>query len=131
MSRAAESARSFGRGPASPAPRAAPTRTRARRLTCRRRLARPPPQARRRERRPRHTRVVVRFNRLGAASGFVYVVAGAAWVWLGQPPAPAWLLVLWFVAVGLVEAFIPGEANQVTLARAYLAAPALAYSVSP
>jgi len=73
----------------------------------------------------------VRFNRLGAASGFVYVVAGAAWVWLGQPPAPAWLLVLWFVAVGLVEAFIPGEANQVTLARAYLAAPALAYSVSP
>ena len=73
----------------------------------------------------------MRFNRLGAASGFVYVVAGAAWVWLGQPPAPAWLLVLWFVAVGLVEAFIPGEANQVTLARAYLAAPALAYSVSP
>src|SRR5260370_393961 len=80
---------------------------------------------------PRHSRLVGRFNRLGAARGFVYVVAGAAWVWLGQPPAPAWLLVLWFVAVGLVEAFIPGEANQVTLARASLAAPALAYSVSP
>jgi phosphatidylglycerophosphate synthase len=70
-------------------------------------------------------------NRLGAAGGFVYVVIGVAWVWLGQPPGPAWLLVLWFVAVGAVEAFIPGEANQVTLARAHLAAPALAYSVSP
>ena len=73
----------------------------------------------------------MRFNRLGAAGGLVYLVVGVAWVWLGQPPAPAWLLVLWFVAVAAVEAFIPGEANQVTLARAHLAAPALAYSVSP
>jgi len=73
----------------------------------------------------------VRFNRLGAAGGVVYLVLGVAWVWLAQPPAPAWLLLLWFVAVAAVEAFIPGEANQVTLARAHLAAPALAYSVSP
>src|SRR5260370_38998561 len=99
MSRAAESARSFGRGSASPTTRAAPTRTRARRLTCRRLLARPPPQARRRERRPRHTRVVVRFNRLGAASGFVYVVAGAAGVWLRPPPAARRRPVLWVVSV--------------------------------
>jgi phosphatidylglycerophosphate synthase len=73
----------------------------------------------------------VKFNRLGAVGGVAYLGLGVAWVWLAQPPAPAWLLVLWFVAVAAVEAFIPGEANQVTLARAHLAAPALAYSVSP
>jgi phosphatidylglycerophosphate synthase len=75
--------------------------------------------------------VVVRFNRVGAAGGAVYLVLGVAWVWLAQPPAPAWVLVAWFVLVAAVEAFIAGEANQVTLARAHLAAPALAYSVSP
>jgi len=68
---------------------------------------------------------------VGAASGAVYVVLGVAWVWLAQPPAPAWVLVAWFILVAVVEAFIPGEANQVTLARAHLAAPALAYAVSP
>ena len=72
----------------------------------------------------------MRFNRLGAACGVVYLVLGMAWVWLAQPPAPAWLLVLWFVAVAAVEAFIPGEANQVTLARAHLAAPALVYALA-
>jgi phosphatidylglycerophosphate synthase len=75
--------------------------------------------------------VVVKLNRLGAAGGFVYLVVGVAWVWLAQPPAPAWLLLAWFVVVAAIEAFIPGEANQVTLARAHLAAPAWAYSVSP
>jgi phosphatidylglycerophosphate synthase len=73
----------------------------------------------------------VRLNRVGAVSGAVYLVLGVAWVWLAQPPAPAWVLVAWFVLVSAVEAFIPGEANQVTLARAHLAAPALAYSVAP
>jgi phosphatidylglycerophosphate synthase len=75
--------------------------------------------------------VVVRFNRLGAAGGAVYLVLGVVWVWLAQPPAPAWLLVAWFVLVAAVEAFIAGEANQFTLARAHLAAPALAYSLWP
>jgi phosphatidylglycerophosphate synthase len=70
-------------------------------------------------------------NRVGAASGAVYVVLGLAWVWLAHPPAPALLLAAWFVIVAGLEAFIPGEANQVSLARAHLAAPALAYSLSP
>jgi cardiolipin synthase len=73
----------------------------------------------------------VKLNRVGAVSGAVYLALGLAWVWLAQPPAPAWVLVAWFVVVAGIEAFIPGEANQVTLARAHLAAPALAYSVSP
>jgi cardiolipin synthase len=38
--------------------------------------------------------------------------------------------IAWFVVVAIVGAFIPGIANQVSLARAYLAAPALAYSVT-
>ena len=73
----------------------------------------------------------MKLNRLGAVGGVVYVLLGVVWVWLAQPPAPVWLLVAWFVAVAAVEAFIPGEANQVTLARAHLAAPALTYSLSP
>lgn len=73
----------------------------------------------------------MRLNGVGVTGGVVYLVLGVAWVWLAQPPAPAWLLVAWFVVVAAVEALIPGEANQVTLARAHLAAPALAYSVSP
>lgn len=68
---------------------------------------------------------------MGAAGGLVYVALGVAWVWLAQPPGPGWLLVAWFVLVAAIEALIPGEANQVSMARAHLAAPALAYSVSP
>ena len=40
------------------------------------------------------------------------------------------MLALWFVAVAATGCFIPGEANHVSLARAYLAGPALAYSLS-
>lgn len=40
-------------------------------------------------------------------------------------------MVAWFVALAAAEAFVPGEANQVSLARAYLAAPTLAYSLAP
>jgi cardiolipin synthase (CMP-forming) len=73
----------------------------------------------------------MRLNRVGIAAGVIYVVLGLLWVWLAQPPAPAWLLVLWFAVVAAAEAFIPGEANQVSLARAHLAAPALVYSLAP
>jgi phosphatidylglycerophosphate synthase len=73
----------------------------------------------------------VRLNRVGITGGAIYLVLGLLWVWLAQPPAPAWLLVAWFVVVATAELFIPGEANQVSLARAHLAAPALAYSLAP
>jgi len=39
--------------------------------------------------------------------------------------------VAWIVVVAVAGAFIPGIANQVSLARAYLAAPALAYAMAP
>jgi cardiolipin synthase len=38
--------------------------------------------------------------------------------------------VAWIVVVAVAGAFIPGIANQVSLARAYLAAPALAYAMA-
>jgi cardiolipin synthase len=37
----------------------------------------------------------------------------------------------WFAAIAVVEGFIPGEANQVSLARAHLAAPAFVYALVP
>jgi phosphatidylglycerophosphate synthase len=58
------------------------------------------------------------------------VVLGLAWVLGAPPPGQVGIYVAWFVLVAVVGAFIPGLANQVSLARAYLAAPALAYSVS-
>lgn len=70
-------------------------------------------------------------NRVGVIGSAIYLALGVLWVWLAQPPAPAWLLVAWFAGVAVAGAFIPGEANQVSLARAYLSAPALAYAVAP
>ncbi len=72
----------------------------------------------------------MRLNRVGVVGGLVYIGLGLLWVWLAQPPAHAWVLVAWFVLVAAVGAFIPGEANQVTLARAHLAAPALVYALA-
>ena len=72
----------------------------------------------------------MRLNRVGITGGVIYLGLGLLWVGLAQPPAPAWVLVAWFAAVAVVEAFIPGEANQVSLARAHLAAPALVYSLA-
>jgi len=67
----------------------------------------------------------VRLNRIGVFAGVAYLVLGVAWAWWAGVP----LAVAWFVFVAVVGAFIPGEANHVTLARAYLAAPVLVYAV--
>jgi cardiolipin synthase len=60
-----------------------------------------------------------------------YLGLGLAWVLGANPPGPGALFVGWFLAVSVSGVFVPGIANQVTLARAYLAAPALAYSLAP
>lgn len=49
-------------------------------------------------------------------------------VWLLASGA-SWMLTVWFLAVAVVGVFIPGEANQVSLARAYLAGPAAVYAL--
>jgi phosphatidylglycerophosphate synthase len=51
------------------------------------------------------------------------------WALLSGQPGPAWLETVWFATVAAIGARIPGLANQVSLARAYLAAPALVYSL--
>ena len=70
-----------------------------------------------------------------AWTSFVFSLAylGSGWVWLSvaHPPGPTGLFDAWLWVVALAGCFVPGIANQVTLARAYLAAPALAYSMAP
>jgi len=70
----------------------------------------------------------VRITRLGIVFSAGYLLVGAAWTVAG-PPGPWILFLAWFVLVAGVGVFVPGIANQVSLARAYLAAPALAYSL--
>jgi cardiolipin synthase (CMP-forming) len=68
----------------------------------------------------------VRVTRIGAIAASINQLIGVAWVF--GAGAPLWCLA-WFVVVGVVALFIPGEANQVSLERVYLAAPALVYGM--
>jgi cardiolipin synthase len=61
----------------------------------------------------------------------VYLGLGLAWLSAAHPPGPADLFLVWIWVVAIAACAVPGIANQVTLARAYLAAPALAYSMAP
>jgi len=76
------------------------------------------------------TLVPMRLNRTGVIAGAIYLALGLAWLAVARPGGPVPLLVAWFVAVAVAGAFVPGEANQVTLARAYMAAPALVYALA-
>jgi cardiolipin synthase (CMP-forming) len=69
----------------------------------------------------------MRLQRTGVIAGLVYLVLGLAWISLTQPPL---YLIAWLFVVVVVGSYIPGEANQVTLARAYLAVPAFAYATT-
>jgi cardiolipin synthase (CMP-forming) len=71
----------------------------------------------------------VRLNRAGIVFGAAYLLLGLAWI-AGTAPGPPFLLAGWFALVAVVGSFIPGMANQVSLARAHLAAPALVYSLA-
>jgi cardiolipin synthase (CMP-forming) len=70
-----------------------------------------------------------------AWSAFIFSLAylglGLAWVLGAHPPGSTELFIAWFGIVAVAGCFVPGIANQVSLARAYLAAPALAYSKGP
>ena len=73
----------------------------------------------------------MRITRTGVIFSGVYLALGLVWVFAAKPVGVTGIYAAWFVVVAVVGAFIPGIANQVSLARAYLAAPALAYSMSP
>jgi phosphatidylglycerophosphate synthase len=70
-------------------------------------------------------------TRAAIAASVVYAGVGLAWAWLSGQPGPPLFVTAWIVVVAAAGAFIPGVANQVTLSRAYLAAPALVYAMSP
>jgi cardiolipin synthase (CMP-forming) len=74
--------------------------------------------------------IVIRPSPVGVAFSGCLLAADLTWLALAQPPGVD-LLVAWFAALALAGAFVPGLANQVTLARAHLAGPALVYSVFP
>ena len=67
----------------------------------------------------------LRPTRAGLVGGGVYVLLALAWFFVTAAPP---FSLAWFGAVVCAGLFLPGAANQVTLARAYLAAPALVYS---
>lgn len=73
---------------------------------------------------------MIRPSPVGLAGSAVFLVADLAWLALARPPGLE-LLLSWFGLLLLAGALVPGAANQVTLARAHLTAPALVYSVDP
>lgn len=58
------------------------------------------------------------------------LVGDAAWLILAAPPGRPFLAA-WFVVAAACGVFLPGWANQVSMARAHLAAPGLVYALSP
>lgn len=71
----------------------------------------------------------MRLNRTGVAAGAFYLVVGFAWLLVGSPQNP-WLVGAWLLIVAAIGCAIPGIANHVSLARAYLAAPAFVYALA-
>lgn len=69
----------------------------------------------------------MRLQRTGVIAGLFYLVIGLVWIWITEPPL---YLIAWLFLVAVAGSYVPGEANQVSLARAYLAVPALAYATS-
>jgi cardiolipin synthase len=52
------------------------------------------------------------------------------WLAWARPPYSV-LILVWFGLLALVGVLLPGPANQLSLARAYLAAPAVIYALQP
>jgi phosphatidylglycerophosphate synthase len=75
-------------------------------------------------------RILIRPTTLGIVASACLLAADLVWLALVRPPGLP-LLVAWFGVLAVLGAFLPGLANQVTLARAHLAAPALVYSLLP
>lgn len=73
----------------------------------------------------------MRATRAGLVGGGVYLVLTALWLVLAHPPGNRVLYELWFIFLIVAGTNLPGAANQVTLARAYLALPSLVYALDP
>lgn len=73
---------------------------------------------------------MIRASAAGVAGSAVFLAVDVSWLALARPSG-AELLMVWFAGLAVAGAFLPGLANQVTISRAHLAAPALVYSVEP
>lgn len=71
------------------------------------------------------------FTRAGLIGGAIYLGLSSAWLMVGHPPGSRIVYELWFIALIVAGGQLPGPANQVTLARAYLALPGLVYGLVP
>ena len=69
----------------------------------------------------------MRLQRSGVIGSAVYIVAILAWLSINLPPLG---LIAWLMLVVVAGSYVPGAANQVTLARAYLASPAFYYATT-
>jgi cardiolipin synthase len=67
---------------------------------------------------------------VGVVASACLLLADIIWLAVVHPPA-LMLLAAWFAALAVAGAFVPGLANQMTLARAHLAGPALVYTLLP
>jgi phosphatidylglycerophosphate synthase len=72
----------------------------------------------------------LRPTRAGLFGGTALLVLMGAWLEVARPPGVPWALA-WFVLLALAGLLLPGLANQLSLVRAYLAAPAVVYAVTP
>jgi phosphatidylglycerophosphate synthase len=66
----------------------------------------------------------------GVVAAPVWLTAVGLWAYLSRPHLGVVVLV-WFCLLAAVGVFIPGVANQITFARAYLAGVAFAYVLAP
>lgn len=67
---------------------------------------------------------------VGLVAALCLLAADLVWLFLVRPPG-APILAAWFLGLAGFGAFLGGLANQVTLARAHLAAPGLIYALLP
>ncbi|MGH7919508.1 MAG: CDP-alcohol phosphatidyltransferase family protein [Candidatus Dormibacteraceae bacterium] len=83
-----------------------------------------PPPPRRGQIRP------LRPHASGALAALLWLCAAGLWLYLARPHLGLAVLA-WFCLLAIVGIVIPGVANQITFARAYLAGVAFAYVLSP
>lgn len=69
-------------------------------------------------------------TRSGIVGGAVYLVLTGVWLATAAPPGPRLAYEVWFIALVFAGARLPNPADQVTIARAYLALPAFVYALS-
>lgn len=72
----------------------------------------------------------LRPHRSGVVAAVVWLAAFGVWYYLARPHLGV-VVLIWFCLLAVTGVFIPGVANQITFARAYLAGVAFAYVLSP